>query len=154
MRGGLGTSSDIPASSSASAENSSFRLSGSNSRRGSFATIHSSPSYSSLQIVKNVSVSNLQAIMEATPTIRPIEIEEAVAKDISAHGFVLRYFYYYYYTKVLNHLFIRLSSLLLCFSPSLFLFSDTFVPMACLVPDVLGCMDVKGVLSQTRRSYK
>lgn len=90
MRGGLGTSSDLPASS----ENSSFRLSA-GSRRGSFATIRSSPSYSSLQIVKNVSLSNLHAITEAIPTIRPIEIEEAVAKDISAHGFVLRFYFYF-----------------------------------------------------------
>ncbi len=78
VKGGLGTSSEMSGVSD-------------NARgRGSFATMHSSPSYSSLQVVSNGAP--IEALLSVAPTIRPVEIEEAVARDISAHGFVLRYF--------------------------------------------------------------
>ena len=123
VKGGLGTSSEM----SGVSENARGR--------GSFASsMYSSPSYSSLQIVS--SGAPIEALLSVSPTIRPVEIEEAVARDISAHGFVLRY--YSIFCTLLLYIFIRMHM-------TRILFIGLFARTDCLVPGVRGFTDARAV---------
>ena len=98
VRGGLGTSSEASFSSSHSPRRTSNSstpsdfigglLPATSVNTSDLKTYYGSDS----DRVESTPRSNGSSFDEpSVPTIRPVEIEEAVAKDISAYGFVLRY---------------------------------------------------------------